>query len=1693
MLRRPSRISQRSMGYLRFIQAWFTALLIALLLGVPAGHAQTITNTATATWTEQGSSRSVISNTIAFDRRNDPIIIDTFVPAGNGPAMNFTAPLCGSSPVSIPGMGTGTTLSGTVERAESIQIGKTLIFRISAPQGNRNSAVIDAMSVTILTRSGDREALTVYETAPDSGIFVGALPTSAIPPQPVQGDCRLSLNPGDHITIEGWLSGSANAVATAEVEVLADPYGLVFDSEDGTPVNGARVSFVDAVTGAPATVFADDGVTPWPSEVVTGQPVTDGAGNVYPMQPGEYRFPLAPLGQYRLIVTPPAPYSAPSSATPAQLAPLRRPDGSPMLIVPGSYSQTFSLTGPEPVRIDVPVDRPPVSVTLTKTASRPTALPGDVVFYTITVRNPDAQRVKTGVTLVDLPSPLLRLRKDTVRVDGVASPSAVQIAPDGRGLTVTLGSIAPGATRTVTYAMTVREDAPAGAAQNRAVVTDSRGRTGQASATVRIQREDLGARVTLIGRITDGGCSLEGVKRGIPGVRIVLQDGSFAITDADGRYHFEGLLPGSHVAQALTHTLPQGGNFVDCTSSTRSAGNPSSRFLIGQGGSLLVADFHAVLPTGAIASVPVPEAVDQKAEAERQVAAERSAAGGDIDWIGMGDGPTDFLFPAVDHNPRAPAVRVVIRHRVDQKLELRVDGKLVDPVSFDGTRQAPGGRFAISIWRGIPLSGEVTDFTAKVLNKKGETVSELRRSVHYANLPARIELVPGKSRLVADGTTRPILALRVTDRNGRPIHAGVSGEFTLSAPYESAEALDAMQSRALSGLGRSAPRWIIKGDDGMAYVELAPTMASGKLRAEFTFADGELRRRQELEAWIAPGDQPWTIVGLAEGSIGARSVADAMGRSGRFSSDLGDHARIAFYAKGPVTKGLLLTAAYDSARQRDEQVLMGAIDPRAYYTVFADTSDRRHDAATRGSFYLRLEGKGFYGLYGDFESGFDQTLLARYQRAATGFKAELSRGGFQASAFAARIGSVFRRDEIQGGGISGPYRLSSRALIPGSETVTIEVRDRFRSEVIVSSRTLVRFVDYDIDLLSGTITFKEPVLSRDAELNPQFIVVGYEVDETARGGQMNGGIRASLTSAKGKLRIGGTAISDTGGSDSARRNLVAADLKARLGINTEARAEIATSFGQGREAVAWLIEAEHHDGNLDLLAYARYAERDFGVGQTNGAELGRRKFGLDARYRLSEAFALTLSGWRDNSLEDASRRTALQAGASWRSRNTDARIGLALMRDRLADGSTAESTLVEGGVTQRLLNNKLELSVSSSIALGKTEALDLPARHRLSARYAVTSDIKLVGTYEIAKGEGVDARTARVGVEIAPWAGARITGGLGQQQIAEFGKRSFAAFGLAQSIPVSKTLTLDATLDSSRTLSGFDPARLVNPLQPAASGGTLGENGSIAEDFTAVTLGGTWRAGRWSATLRGEWRDGELAERKGMTFGAIRQLGEGSMLGSGVTWTRAVTPAGASSEVFDGAIALAHRPANSSFAFLTKVQFRSDVVRGAVEGEAGPSGRGALNISGSGRSDRVIASVSGNWSPRSNNDGVFVQRNEVGFFGAVRHNFDRYEGFDLKGTTLLGGLDLRFGLGKRFEIGATGTVRTNLDDQTTSFAFGPQIGFSPTKDVLFIVGYNITGFRDPDFSAARTTDKGVYASVRMKFDADTLGFLGLGR
>ena len=235
--------------------------------------------------------------------------------------------------------------------------------------------------------------------------------------------------------------------------------------------------------------------------------------------------------------------------------------------------------------------------------------------------------------------------------------------------------------------------------------------------------------------------------------------------------------------------------------------------------------------------------------------------------------------------------------------------------------------------------------------------------------------------------------------------------------------------------------------------------------------------------------------------------------------------------------------------------------------------------------------------------------MANYNRTATGVKGELRVGQFKAQGFAAEISSRLRREEIQGQGITGPYSLGSRDILANSERVVLQVRDRFRSELIISEQQLTRFIDYDIDLLSGTITFAEPVLSRDADLNPQFIVVEFETDGLGNA-ELNAGLRGDWTSNDGKIRIGATALTDKG--DGQRTNIGALDLRARIGDATEVRAELGVSERDGDTATGWLVEAQHQTGKLDVLAYARQLDADYGIGQQNGAEVGRRRIGVDA-------------------------------------------------------------------------------------------------------------------------------------------------------------------------------------------------------------------------------------------------------------------------------------------------------------------------------------------------------------------------------------------------------------------------------------------------------------------------------------------------
>ncbi|MCX7284930.1 MAG: hypothetical protein NTX28_12945 [Novosphingobium sp.] len=1358
-------------------------------------------------------------------------------------------------------------------------------------------------------------------------------------------------------------------------------------------------------------------------------------------------------------------------------------------------------------QVRLPVDGTPAALRITRSASRERVQPGDVVFHTITLTNTAAAIPSAPATLAESIPPTMRLQRNTVRLDGTDIARQVRTSPDGLALELPVPAIAPGRSAQITFAAEVRPDAAAGRAVHRAEVAFGSDTPLAASTVVMVERNTIAGRMTLIGRVSAGACRITAGRAGIGGVRLMLEDGSFAVTDEDGRYHFEGLMPGTHVVQLARSTLPTDAQLADCTGSTRNAHNPGSRFIIGQGGSLLVADFSVIMPQGWVPPPAQPKATvpaqptdppgTGPSAAGAAGASEAQYAAGARDWMALGDGPDGWLFPEADHNPRAPAIRVAIRHRKGQSVRLMVDGKPVDPLAFDGTLSNKSAPYAVSVWRGIPLNAETTRLTAEIINTLGGVSASLARDVHFSSRPAKVELLREKSRLIADGKTSPVLAVRVLDPSGRPLRAGMTGTFTINAPHEAISQLNQQQQQPKQGLrsatSQTGARWRIDGDDGIAIIELAPTMVSGGVRLAFELGEGERLRQQELEAWLAPGDVEWTIVGLAEGSVGARTVADAMQRGKAPNSDLGENARLALYAKGRVLGKYLLTLAYDSARQPEDQPVLGTIDPSAYYTVFADASSRRFDSASREKLYVRIETATFQALYGDFQTNFDQTALARYTRTATGLSAQARAGAVQAQAFAANVGSRFRRDEIPGAGISGPYPLRTRAIVANTERVTIETRDRFRSEIVLDRRALSRFADYTVDLLAGTIRFRQPVASRDSDLNPQIIVVEYEADGQADG-QLNAGVRATVNTAGQRLRLGMTALTDKG--DGARTHIGAVDAR-MVTEHVELSAELAFSQSAGETAKGWAVAVEHRTADTDLRAYAQALEPGFGVGQQSGAETGRRKFGVDARTRLSDSLTATLSAWQDDSLADSSRRRALQLQGTYRTNLSDLRLGFSHFGDITADGRNLSSSVIEAGATRRLFDKRLEINAGTSIALAQAGSIDLPVRHQFGGRFAITPDVRINASYELANGTAYTTRSLRGGVEVTPWQGGRINTDLGQRRDAIAGSSAFAAFGLSQAVQVTADLTVDATAESSRTISGKAPvADVINPAQPSASGLQLSLDQTVFEDFTAISLGATYRRGRWTGMARIEMRDGDLSDRQGLSLGAIRQLGEGSMAGSGLSWTRVRDRTGRFSQVIDAALAFAHRPQGSLFAMLGKLEYRSDEISGALASlDLTFSGLDtyalALPTSNDAISRRLLASFSANWTPRGRFDDVGVGAAEIALFLASRYSFDRIDGVGIRSFALLGGLDGHVSLTSALEVGGTATIRSNLTSGVTQYAFGPTVGVVPGNGMLVTLGYNLEGFRDPDFSAARDIDKGAYLSLRMKLDADSFSALGI--
>ena len=1652
------------MSFVRRLPRLLAATLA--LCAMPAlAQSTRVSNTATLSYAQGGTTATIRSNTVTLDvatvTKRPTSLSFRLLPLG----YELKGFSCQTDPTLIahPAEIDAATLAAA-PKIDTLDIEQPSIMVLDNPGGNRDPTVRETSYIEVDTGQ-KQQRIALVETAPDSGVFAGGSPAQH-PDQSMQPDpCFVQLHRGDKLTLrfaeDPYSYGSTNSI-------LIDPAGLVFDSHTAALVDGATVSLV-GLDGLPADVFGDDGVSTYPSTVVTGQPVTDASGRVYPATTGGYHFPLTRPGTYVLKVVPPAGYTAPSTVDRGTLATLKSPTAEPYILNAASFGGSLTLATSDPFYADIPID--PIgagSLIVTKVASVRQASPGDFIQYRITVAN-RGQGQAAGLHVADTLPVGLRYERGSAR--GAAEPVA---AADARSLDFALPPLAAGASAELSYVVTVAPGAPIGEALNRARVVGPGATSNEAAASVRLQALLFSDAMTVIGRVTEGDCGQPASRRhGVPGIRLLLEDGTFVVTDRDGLYHFEGVRAGRHVVQIDTGSVPASHEPVACDIDTRQGGSAISRFVEGYGGLLKRVDFQLRRTGQAAATIDaLPIAVAADAD-----------AAGNRDWL-TGQAPgIAWLFPGPDHNPRAPALRVVIKHAPSQRVALTVGGTPVGPLNFDATDTDAATGVAVSRWTGIPLAAGDNRLVARVLNADGSVAQTLERSVHYAGAAVVATYDAANSRLVADGLTRPLIAVHVTDATGHPVRSGTLVPFRVDQPYVAALEAELEQGRQLAGRERMQTVAKVVGDDGLAFIALQPTTQAGAVHAVVTLAEEKQVRTSEIRAWLSAAAKDWVVVGFGAGSLGydtlrTRSSVLPQGVDRGVVTD----GQLALYAKGRIKGSWLLTLAYDSDRKYDpDRGLLGVIDPDRYYTVYGDGSQQAYDAPTRRKLYLRLERRAFYALFGDFETGLTETQLTRYDRTLNGVKAAYEGTRVRATGFAAKTDQLYARDEFQGNGLSGPYRLSTSAIVPNSDKIRIEVRDRFRSELIVSSREMTRHIDYDIDTDLGTIRFREPVLGRDANLNPTFIVVDYEV-EGGHGEKLAAAARVAASLAQGRVVVGVAAIRD---ETIGTATILGADVKAQLNRTTVLRGEVATGgrYGLG-QGLAYLAEAEHHGPRLDLLAYVRDQGAAFGVDQQNFVEAGTRKFGLDGRYKLTDRLSLTATVWHQSQLDTPGERTAGDVRLEWRRDTGTVFVGAQFANDQGIDGKNRDSRLLTLGGSESLLDGKLTVVGQTQFAPGgDRDSVDFPARQQITLAYRVTPGIRLIGGYEIAEGQDFTARTAQVGFDLAPWTGAKLLTTLNQQAVGENGQRTFAEYGLHQSLPLGKRWTLDATLDASSTVRGTIPlGAVVSPFQPVASGGYLGQEQTNG-DYTAATFGATYRAQRWSWNGRLEYRMSSVNDRFGITTNALRTLGEGETIAARLQLYRVETNAGAVATYASGDVALALRPLDSRWSLLERFELRHEQA-GAGITDANALGVPAYDSSGDQVTSRAVNNLALNY--RTGPEGL-GHGTEISFYYGAKYVRGRFADDVYDGYIDVTGFELRQDIGTHFDFGVAGSAQHAWSRDVWAYSGGPSVGVSPATNVWISAGYNVAGYRDADFEADRYTRQGPYVTMRLKFDQRSIG------
>jgi uncharacterized repeat protein (TIGR01451 family) len=999
-----------------------------------------------------------------------------------------------------------------------------------------------------------------------------------------------------------------------------------------------------------------------------------------------------------------------------------------------------------------------------------------------------------------------------------------------------------------------------------------------------------------------------------------------------------------------------------------------------------------------------------------------------------------------------------------------LNGQLTPHLLLDG-KEIPADRIGFTMKD--PASGKVIyTFIGVDFGDKGKHTLELKGSDPFgiARVQQKIEVIRSGEIAairfrntegnIADARTPVTLQLEVLDAAGEVIPAEVELEVrggTLK-PMKRESDIPELSGieKTVAGLNAGSVQRVQVDGKGVA---LFQPVNSGGL---YTIVLGTGKVTAEGDTYIKPKMRDWILVGLGEGTVGYNAVSGHVENLSEAGQDehFYDDERIAFYAKGKVKGEWLLTMAYDSAKGKGEtgnRSLFQTIDPNTYYTLYGDATQQQYDAASDRKIYLKIERDQFYALFGDFDSGLTVTELSRYSRRMNGFKSEWQGRNFEANVFATETDQAYVRDEIRGDGTSGLYQLTHGNIVTNSDRITIETRDRFRSEIIIDSRPLSRFTDYSIDYDTGAIYFKEPIHSRDDNFNPLFIVAEYEISGRDTDALTYGG-RIGAKLLDNRVKAGFTYIHE--GQVSGSGDSYGADARWNIAPGTAIRGEFAhtdTSFGDdSRDGNAWLAEIERHSRNLDAKLYYRQQDEGFGLGQQNESETGTRKFGLDAAYKLTDSLSLGGQLYRQYNLSAGNVQDVAEAKATYTAGPYSAWLGGRHANDDMGnEGNRSSNQLIIGG-SWLTLNKRLTLRAEHDQSISKNDNADFPTRTTFGADFKLTRNISLFAQQEITSGTSADTNTTTAGVKSTPWEGGTINTSMGRN-LSENSDRMFALFGLKQTLKITDKWSVDGGLDRSQTIKESRYYQFNDNVPPASGDG---------EDFTAVSLGSTYTEKKWSLNSRLELRSSDSEDKWGIVTAYVGEPREGWGWSARLQLFDTKSSNGVNNVNGDLRLGMAYRPLYTRWIILDRLDVLYDRQHGGSDS--------SFNMD----NWRVVNNLNANFK--------LDNKTQISLQYGAKYVLENIDGDDYSGYTDLIGVEGRYDLTKKWDLGLRGSALHSWGSDQISYSAGLSVGYNVMKNAWVSLGYNAVGFSDKDFSAAEYTAQGPFVRFRFKFDQNSV-------